>query len=100
MPVKTRVKLTAENNSGAKAVLEGLIASGKLSRGQRRKAERILRNKRALKRFGEDVELSILRDEGDETTILDKLTAIIDWVIANWNKISKIISFISVLFPA
>ena len=99
MPVKTRVKLTADNSSGAKQVLEALIASDKLSRGQRRKAERILRNKRALKRFGEDVEQIIIRDEGEDTPILDKLTAIIDWVIANWDKISKIISFISVLFP-
>lgn len=98
MAVRKNLML-ADQYAGAKQVLQGLIDSGKLSRAQKRKAERILKNKRALKRFGEDVELSILRDEGSDTPILDKLTSILDWVIANWDKISKIISFISVLFP-
>ena len=92
-------KLTASaKQDAARQGLERLIDSGRLSRPQERKARRLLGNKRAMRRFAEDVELSIVRDEGADSPILDKLTAIIDWVIANQDRIMKIISIIMALF--
>jgi hypothetical protein len=88
----------SEKQDAARRGLEKLVDSGNLSRAQERKARRLLGNKRAMRRFAEDVELSILRDEGEDTPILDKLTAIIDWIIANQDKIQKIISIIMALF--
>jgi len=51
-----------------------------------------------MRRFAEDVELSIVRDEGADSPILDKLTAVIDWILANQDKIMKIVSIIMSLF--
>lgn len=92
-----RLTATAKQDAARNGLL-GLIASGRLTKAQERKANRLLGNKRAMRRFAEDVELTILRDEGDDTPILDKLTAIIDWIIANQDKIMKIVSIIMALF--
>ena len=92
-------KLTAnQKQDAAKQGLEQLLASGNLSRAQERKVNRILKHKRALKRFAEDVDLTIAKSEGADSPILDKLTSIIDWIIANQDKIMKIISIIMSLF--
>jgi hypothetical protein len=87
-----------EKMEAARQGLEKLLVSPDLARGKKRKIERLLKNKRALKRFSEDVAISIASTNGADSPILDKLTAIIDWIVANQDKIMAIISFVLKLF--
>ena len=56
-------------------------------------------SKRAMRRLANDVKDKIMNDNGTDTPILDKLQAVVDWIIANQDKIMQIVAFIMKFLP-